>query len=264
MKKGNICKFPSISPSDGLRISCFVLETDTQNMQRGILLKDCRILLVVNGEGRFHFDRQDLPFRVGTLVFGFENEQFSVESNNDARYIYMDFNGIRADELLRRFDIRKSNRLFDGLDGLIPLWSESLSRASAQTIDLASESILLYTFSRLFGNLENRNLLIDQIIEITEERFNDPDLSISALAEALCYNAKYLSHAFKEKMQMTYSEYLRSLRIKYAISLFDHGLDSIKNIALLSGFTDPLYFSNVFKKSIGISPKAYISNMQKR
>ena len=229
-------------------------------MQRAISLKNYRLILVINGEGFFHFDRQSVPFRMGALVFGFGNEQFFVKSNSDVQYIYIDFNGIRADELLRRFDIRKNNRLFNGFDGLIPLWNESLSRASEQTIDLASESILLYSFSRLFGNLTNRNPLINQIIEITEERFTEPDLSISTIANELSYNPKYLSHTFKEAIQMTYSEYLRSLRIKYAISLFDHGIDSIKNVALLSGFTDPLYFSNVFKKSVGASPKTYIRN----
>jgi AraC-like DNA-binding protein len=59
---------------------------------------------------------------------------------------------------------------------------------------------------------------------------------------------------------MNYSEYLRSVRLKYAITLLDHGIDSVKNVALLSGFSDPLYFSKVFKDSIGISPKGYIKN----
>ena len=49
------------------------------------------------------------------------------------------------------------------------------------------------------------------------------------------------------------------IRLKNAIALFDHGLDSIKNVALLSGFSDPLYFSSVFKAEVGRSPKEYIA-----
>ena len=64
-------------------------------------------------------------------------------------------------------------------------------------------------------------------------------------------------------MGVTYSEYLRDLRIKYAVSLLNEGLDSIKNVALLSGFADPLYFSNIFKKTIGISPRKYALTVQK-
>ena len=60
-----------------------------------------------------------------------------------------------------------------------------------------------------------------------------------------------------KKMGMSFSEYLRTVRIKHAVMLFEHGLDSVKNVALLSGFSDPLYFSSVFKSEVGISPSEY-------
>ena len=58
-------------------------------------------------------------------------------------------------------------------------------------------------------------------------------------------------------MGLGYSEHLRNMRIKYAVSLLEHGIDSVKNVALLSGFSDPLYFSSVFKKTVGVSPRDY-------
>ena len=62
-------------------------------------------------------------------------------------------------------------------------------------------------------------------------------------------------------MGVSLKEYLRTLRIKYAVSLFDHGMDSVKNVALLSGFNDPLYFSTVFKKTVGVSPTDYAHSL---
>ena len=47
------------------------------------------------------------------------------------------------------------------------------------------------------------------------------------------------------------------------VTLFDHGIDSVKNVAFLCGYTDPLYFSNVFKKQIGMSPKEYKNKIEK-
>ncbi|MBQ7090968.1 MAG: helix-turn-helix transcriptional regulator, partial [Clostridia bacterium] len=99
--------------------------------------------------------------------------------------------------------------------------------------------------------------VINRVIAFSEKRFTDPALSLATLAEELGYNAKYLSHLFKERMGLGYAEYLRSLRVKFAVSLFDHGIDSVKNVAALSGFSDPLYFSTVFKKTVGVSPKEY-------
>ena len=63
---------------------------------------------------------------------------------------------------------------------------------------------------------------------------------------------------------MGYADYLKTVRMKYAISLFENGLDSIKNVALLSGFTDPLYFSTVFKNKIGVPPKMYIKRFSEQ
>lgn len=257
MKNHNICKFISPAQPGGLAVSCFVLESNTEVMQKAALLNEHRVMLIVQGGGEFRFDQMSFPAETGHLIFGFEGEMFSVQAMDECEYMYIHFSGLRAQELFSRFHIHRQNRHFTGFDGLIPLWRESLSRASKQTVDLASESILLYTFSRLTTNDTERNDLVSRIIKLTEEHFTNPELSVGAIAGELSYNAKYISHLFKEKTGIRYSEYLRTLRIKYAVSLLDHGIDSVKNVALLSGFTDPLYFSTLFKKTVGVSPKDY-------
>ena len=218
-----------------------------------------RMILITQGEGTLCFNGTHIEVTRGSLVFGFEGEEFYLSEIRDTTYMYVDFSGTRAGELLRRFNITCNDRAFCGFDGIIPFWEENLSRASDSTIDLTAESMLLHAFSRLNTSGGLRDDLINQVIEITEEEFTDTELSLSTIANELSYNAKYLSHLFKQKTGVNYSEYLRSVRIRYAVSLFDRGLDSIKNVALLSGFTDPLYFSNVFKKTMGYSPKEYIS-----
>jgi AraC-like DNA-binding protein len=259
MKTKNICKFPP-SPivSNSLSISCFVNETELETMRQHVILTSNRLFLITQGRGAFYINENPLSCHAGTLIFAFEGEKIYLNSNDTILYMYIDFNGPRADELLRRFSISSLSRIYDGFDGLIPLWQESLARASKKTIDLAAESILLYTFSRLYSEETETGGSIGKIAEITEQGFNDPELSISSIAEEMSYHPKYLSSLFKKRMGIRYSEYLRSVRLKYAVSLFDHGIDSVKNVALLSGFSDPLYFSGVFKKHVGISPKDYI------
>ena len=106
--------------------------------------------------------------------------------------------------------------------------------------------------------------MIQKILAITEERFREPELSLSTVARSMGYNPKYLSHLFKERMNVRYSEYLRDFRIKHAISLFELGISSVKNVAFLSGFSDPLYFSGVFKKAVGLSPKEFVQRAAQR
>ena len=253
----NICKFISAASGVSLEVHNFVCESNRETMAQPYPLPHNRAILIIEGEGSLHFDSRTERASHGSLVFAFSGELMSAEGNDGFQYIYISFSGERSDELFRRFGINKNIRLFEGFEGLVPLWKDSLSRSSEENVDLAAESMLLYAISRLRSDTAERNDIINKIISITEEYFTDRKLSIASIAEELGYNVKYVSHVFKEKMGISYSEYLRNLRLKYAVSLFDHGIESVKNVALLSGFQDPLYFSTVFKKAIGISPKDY-------
>jgi len=252
----NICRFIVPSAYEDFIVSTFVLETNRQTMERQIELTENRIILISKGDGAIYCNEQRFDFTEGCLIFAFIGESVRVEGQ-DVEFFYVNFNGSRSHGLFSRFAIGKFNRIFGGFDGLIPLWRESIARSNDQNIDLVAESIVLNAFSRLTATDNSENAVIDKIIKISEERFSDTELSISAIAEELGYNAKYLSSLFKKSTGVTYSEYLRSIRIRFAVTLFDNGLELVKNVALLSGFSDPLYFSAIFKKCVGVSPKDY-------
>lgn len=258
MKNDNICKFPLSNVTNETSIFCFVLESNMEIMSKRIKLTKNRMLLITQGDGEFLFDDVPFPFSVGTLIFGFEGEQFALKHGNDVRCLYIDFNGEREKTICRRVGIYPHTRKVDNFDSLIPFCLDCLLRTPPKNIDIAGESVLLYVLSSLSTKNSVHEDAIQSIIEFTEKHFRDPELSVSIIADELGYNSKYLSHLFKKKTNMNYSEYLRSIRFKYAISLFELGISSVKNVALLSGFSDPLYFSNAFKKTIGISPKEFI------
>ena len=261
MKNNNVCKFPPSMISNELIISCFVFETDINTMANKIKLKNNRMILIEHGEGTFDFNGDLVPFETGTILFGFEGEHFSLINGNNVRYLYVDFSGTRGKTLLTRFGINPYTRKYKGFNSLIPFCKDLLISTTQENIGIAAESVLLYVLSRFSTERLTQNDTLEKIIEYTKENFQDPELSISNIATEIGYNPKYLSHFFKQKTNTTYSEYLRSVRFKHAISLFELGLSSIKNVALLSGFTDPLYFSNAFKKEIGVSPKKFITNL---
>ena len=258
MKTDNICKFIPPGFPQTLTVSCFVQETDFDAMRKKHILNSHHMILMTKGSGTVVFDNRELHVTVNTLIYAFIGEEFSVIPDEECEFMYICFSGSRCDELFRRFNIHKGNRIFTGFDSLVPLWKESLLRADAETVDLASESILYYTFSRLKSHNSQKNNLFHKILDIVESRFTDPTLSLGEIAKELSYNPKYISGIFKKEMNIGFSQYLKTLRIKYAVTLLEYGIDSVKNVAFLSGFTDPLYFSSVFKDEMGVSPKDYI------
>lgn len=257
MKDKNVCKFSSLTQSHSLEVSCFVLETDQAVMAQRVQLKGNRAYLFIQGEGELHADNSVMSVRSGMLVFGFAKEAVSIVPRERCEYMYIDFSGLRAQELLLRFGIGVRNRSFAGLEGMIPLWSESLLRASKETVDLAAESMLLFTFSRLTDSRVGQGQLISRILMRIDESFTETGFTVASLAQELGYSPKYISSVIKKKTGTGFSEYLQKRRISYAVTLFDHGLDSVKNVAFLCGYADPLYFSTAFKKHTGLSPREY-------
>lgn len=98
-----------------------------------------------------------------------------------------------------------------------------------------------------------------QVVEDMRDNITNPDFDLSASVAASGYCAGYFRKLFKAHTKQSPVEYMQTLRINYARSLIDRygSSRSVKEIARSSGFQDPLYFSRVFKKVTGISPKEY-------
>ena len=82
-------------------------------------------------------------------------------------------------------------------------------------------------------------------------------LSLSQLARELNVNSSYLSSLFKKETGMTVTDYILSRRISHARHLLESTRLQIQTIGQLCGFEDVHYFSKVFKKSAGQTPKQY-------
>ena len=202
--------------------------------------------------------------KIETIDLVGKGECFSVAGAGDFTYFYICFHGRRADELAERFGFCGTAAVYDlgeRAATVIGFCFDCIHRAGADNLDLLSEAALLYVLSHLKISERPRNDLLNEMLTVTNERFDSADFSLGALAEMLGYDAKYLSALFKKKKGICYSAYLRDLRVRHAVFLMERGVVSVKNVAWLSGFGDALYFSKVFAQSIGVSPKAYIKRL---
>lgn len=83
------------------------------------------------------------------------------------------------------------------------------------------------------------------------------DLTIKDVTKGLNISESYLTKLFKQEINITFIEYLTQVRIRKAIELMKENNLPIYRIAEKVGYKDYRYFSMVFKKMIGISPKKY-------
>ncbi|MBP3436564.1 MAG: helix-turn-helix transcriptional regulator [Clostridia bacterium] len=83
------------------------------------------------------------------------------------------------------------------------------------------------------------------------------ELSLGTLAEKQGVSEGYLATVFKKEIGTTVSEYVRNKRIEYAKYLLSTTHLQIQTVALHCGIMDVQYFSKIFKKQIGKTPREY-------
>lgn len=90
-----------------------------------------------------------------------------------------------------------------------------------------------------------------------QARYNDYQFSLPDLLEYLNVSKSYFCPLFKEKVGLTYSEYITSLRIEQAKLLLRTTNMYTSEIAAKVGFLDTNYFSVTFKRNVGMTPTQY-------
>jgi AraC-like DNA-binding protein/mannose-6-phosphate isomerase-like protein (cupin superfamily) len=106
--------------------------------------------------------------------------------------------------------------------------------------------------------LANQGQLSLQIMLLASKLAADP-LEEGGLDDALAnvpYNKDYFRRAFRERIGMTPQKYLELKRMEYAVHRLGLG-QTVKETAAELGYSDPYFFSRMFKQYIGASPSSY-------
>ncbi|MCD7736856.1 MAG: AraC family transcriptional regulator [Lachnospiraceae bacterium] len=83
------------------------------------------------------------------------------------------------------------------------------------------------------------------------------NLSLKTFADLLSVSPNYLSALFKKEVGISLTEYVNRSRIQYAQRLLVSTTLPLKTIAQQCGIPDIYYFSRLFKRITGTTPKAY-------
>ncbi len=106
------------------------------------------------------------------------------------------------------------------------------------------------------GSEDHTHYLIKQAIEYIESNVEN-DISLNEISERLNISSYYFSKLFKEETNEGFVEYLTKRRVEKAKEMLKDPSKTIKEVGSECGYSDPNYFSRIFKKATGMTPTEY-------
>lgn len=230
---------------------------------------DYQLIYIVNGKGFFHFDSSITELTKGNIILFSPNElqHYHYYAKDSTEVYWIHFTGYAVDNYLKEFGLLGSNYYFiDIMDEVISLFSKiiyelNMKKEMHNPITAAYLLEILSLFGRKLKDKEeiHRTSLSSDIkwgIEIMYEKYNQ-NLTVASLAKECNLSLYRFIHKFKTVTGVTPTEYLTGIRIKEAKKLLSDSSFSIAEVAVIVGYENPLYFSRVFHKTVGISPSQF-------
>ena len=109
---------------------------------------------------------------------------------------------------------------------------------------------------------EKYSLLIRNVVNYIDQHL-DHDLSLSVLAEEFGKNPSYLSNTFKKEVGETLTVYIGKQRVQASLRFFNTTDMTVAEVGAAVGISDFGYFSKLFKKYVGVSPREYKKMLDK-
>ncbi len=246
------------------------VETRSPNIKWMNLTPDKFFLVyIADGSGFFeseYIDRRQIY--AGTMFFGFpgQNCSYGPRSQTGWTEYWIEFDGSQVRNLRSNNIISAQAPIIvpgrdDGLVGIFHniiaiLKSRLLYRhyLSSLGLQLLARGLSLASSSAEHGNVDD--FVVNRAMAYLNENF-DREIDYEQLALDLDIAYNRFRSVFKKQTGLPLHQYLLKVRMDRARELLRLRQYTIKEIADKVGFEDPLYFSRLFKKLVGVAPSEF-------
>ena len=231
---------------------------------------DYQLLYIVSGKGHFYFHGEDRVVYAGRMVLiqPRQEQRYEYFGEDKTEVYWVHFTGSDVKNILHSYNIPMDDPIFySGASSTYSyLFKEMIHEL--QNCKTGYEDLLTMYLRQIFllvqrTRQEERPTVSTYIQEEMEfarryfnEHYNEP-ISIQEYAESRNMSVCYFQRNFKQIVKHTPMQYLLTIRVNNAASLLEITDYSMAEIAAIVGYEDPLYFSRLFRKIKGVSPRDY-------
>jgi len=226
-----------------------------------------------SGSGILDHKDKKREVKRGDLVICCPNKPFSFLTNASSKtsqqnsFYWINFTGKLADDFAERLLMKMDDGLANvGLlaninqdfDNLLALGNRGYTATNVihgvHLLQQALSSLALQL--RLSAFNQNSHFDIDAVESLMRNNLHQ-ELALDTLAHYSQLSKFHFSKKFKELTDTSPIQHFINMKMQHACLSLDNSTETIKQIAESLGYADPYYFSRLFKKYIGMSPKQY-------
>lgn len=244
------------------------------------------ILYIHEGEGQAVIDQQITPIRPRTMLFfkPYQLHRVQIYTSQKQPYIRSIFifeplvlmkytsSFPECAELLRKLSHENHTSQviedFDqeGLISLMQFFSKRFEEVHAAEL-LEQQVLFLMSLLSMLGSALRRKVgafnpisahpsVTEQIMAWIDQHYMEP-FELEKLAASVHLTPVHVSALFRKHMGYSITEHLTARRIREACYLLKNSNKSVKEIGEAIGLTNASYFSQFFKKNVGVTPYQY-------
>ena len=230
--------------------------------------EDFQLLYIAKGKCVFTFNGEDTIVEEGNIVVYFPSEpQYYVYKKIDSPVVYwIHFSGFNALNFLKQNNLSKSGIYFLGIKNEISLLFHIIIKELQikqinhfEMCNLYTEQLITLIARYLTGSTNinyKQNKILENALEYFNEKFNTA-ININEYANSCNISCCWFIRSFKQYTGTTPTQYITNIRINKAKNLLHSSSFSISEVSNLIGYQNPLYFSRIFKKIVGVAPMNY-------
>ena len=144
---------------------------------------------------------------------------------------------------------------------------KKIMQTDNSTIGVAKKTAIMNAIMSCFVKEPRFSIKNNTVMLAAAERINSSysaQINVTSLAREFGFSTDYFSHEFKKTYGISPQKYVINKRITAAKHLLLTTDDRVSEIAFACGFNDPLYFTRIFSKEIGISPSSFRERSRKQ
>ena len=102
---------------------------------------------------------------------------------------------------------------------------------------------------------------VKRLLDFISQHISDSDFNLESLSNETGMSQMQLYRKIKGLFGFSPAEFVKTIRLKRGAELLRIKTGNISEIAYEVGFENPAYFSTCFRQQFGISPSAFIKNL---